>query len=71
MHLKDSLALPGAEDIPVEVGRGRMDIKGILAALIEINYAGVVAFEYERLGVNPVIGLAESVGYVRGVLGAM
>ncbi len=67
-HLKDSLALPGAPDIPTEVGRGRMDIPGILAALIETKYAGVVAFEYERENVNPAIGLAESVGYVRGVL---
>jgi len=71
VHLKDSLALPGAEDIPVEVGRGRMDIRGILAALIDIKYAGAAAFEYEKLGVNPVTGLAESVGYVRGMLAAM
>lgn len=71
VHLKDSLAFPRAEDIPVEVGRGRMDIRAILAALIEIKYAGVVAFEYERLGVNPITGLAESVGYVRGMLAAM
>lgn len=71
VHLKDSLAFPGAEDVPVEVGRGRMDIPAILAALIAVKYAGVVAFEYERLGVNPMIGLAESVGYVRGLLRTM
>lgn len=72
VHLKDSLALPGAlKDIPTEVGRGQMDIRAILAALIEIKYSGVVAFEYERLGVNPLIGLAESVGYVRGVLASL
>lgn len=71
LHLKDSVALPGAEDIPVEVGRGRMNIPAILAAVIDVNYQGVVAFEYERLGVNPTIGLAESVGYVRGVLGSL
>jgi sugar phosphate isomerase/epimerase len=71
-HLKDSQAIAGAkEDIPVEVGRGRMDIRGILAALLEIKYSGTVAFEYERLGVNPVIGLAESVGYVRGALAGL
>lgn len=72
VHLKDSFAIAGSlTDIPTEVGRGRMDIKAIIAALIETKYDGVAAFEYERLGTNPIIGLAESVGYVRGLLGAM
>lgn len=71
LHLKDSVAPPGAEDIPVEVGRGKMNISAILAATIEVKYQGVVAFEYERLGVNPTIGLAESVGFARGVLASL
>ncbi|MEO7413311.1 MAG: sugar phosphate isomerase/epimerase [Opitutaceae bacterium] len=72
VHLKDSLSLPGSvTDIPTEVGRGQMDIRGILAALVDIKYSGVVAFEYERVGVNPLIGLSESVGYVRGVLASL
>lgn len=72
VHLKDSLAQPGAlADIPTEIGTGVMDIRGILRALREIKYAGVVAFEYEKGGGNPLIGLSESVGYVRGLLKAM
>lgn len=71
VHLKDSLAVPGARDIPTEVGRGRIDIRGILAALLEIKYSGVVAFEYERMGVNAALGVAESVGFVRGVLAGL
>jgi sugar phosphate isomerase/epimerase len=71
VHLKDSLAALGAKDIPVEVGRGRMDIRGILAALLDVRYSGAVAFEYERMGVNAITGLAESVGYVRGLLASM
>ncbi len=71
VHLKDSRAQPGAKDIPVEVGRGGLDIRGILAALIDVNYSGTVAFEYEVDTGNPAIGLAESVGYVRGLLAAM
>jgi sugar phosphate isomerase/epimerase len=71
LHLKDSVADVGAKsDIPTEVGAGRLDIPGILRALIEINYGGVVGFEYEKPGGNPLTGLAESVGYVRGVLTA-
>ena len=72
MHMKDSVAVPGAQkDIPVEVGAGRLDIRGVLRALLDINYRGVVSFEYEREAVNPVTGLAESVGFVRGALAAM
>jgi len=69
IHLKDSLAAVGAvKDIPTVVGKGNLDIKGILAALMEINYAHIVAFEYEKRGDDQVAGLAESVAYVRQVL---
>ena len=69
VHLKDSIAIVGAQrDVPVEVGAGRIDIRGILRALLDINYNGVVAFEYEKTAGNPVTGLAESLGYVRGLL---
>jgi sugar phosphate isomerase/epimerase len=69
VHLKDSLAKVGdAEDIPVEIGRGRMDIKAILAALLEVNYSHIVSFEYEKRAGDPVEGLAESVAYVRKIL---
>jgi sugar phosphate isomerase/epimerase len=72
VHLKDSLAAPGAlADIPTEIGTGRLDIRGILRALREIEYRGVVALEYEKGGGNPLIGLSESLGYVRGLLAGM
>jgi sugar phosphate isomerase/epimerase len=72
LHLKDSVAVPGAmKDIPIEVGAGRLDIRGVLRALLEIKYQGVVSFEYEKVAGNPVTGLAESVGYVRGLLAAL
>lgn len=72
LHLKDSIALPGAiADIPVEVGAGHLDIRGVLRALLDIKYDGVVEFEYEKVAANPITGLAESVGYVRGLLAGM
>ncbi len=52
----------------VEIGRGVMDMPKILKALIQINYQGYASFEYEKDKDDPVPGLAESVGYVRGVL---
>jgi inosose dehydratase len=71
VHMKDSVAVIGAQrDVPVEVGAGRLNVRGMLRTLLEIKYDGVVAFEYEKVGGNPAIGLAESVGFVRGALAA-
>ncbi len=72
VHMKDSMAVVGAgRDVPVEVGAGRLDIRGMLRALLEIKYDGAVTFEYEKVAGNPAIGLAESVGFVRGALAAL
>ena len=72
LHMKDTVAVVGAmKDIPAEVGAGRLDIRGVVRALREIKYSGVVAFEYEKVAANPVTGLAESIGFVRGLLAAM
>jgi len=68
VHVKDSVAEVGKEDIPVEMGRGRLDLGNILTALIETDYRENVWFEYEKDPNDPVPGLAESVGYVRGLL---
>jgi sugar phosphate isomerase/epimerase len=71
VHLKDSVAAVGAEDIPVEMGRGRMDIPAILAALMDTGYDGTAWFEFEKDAADPLPGLAESIGYVRGLLRGM
>lgn len=72
IHMKDVILIPGSQrDMAVEVGRGQMDIRKILEALIGIRYAHVVSFEYEKRTGNPNIGLAESVGYVRGLLSTL
>ena len=72
IHMKDTVAVVGAtKDLPVEIGSGRLDIQGMLRALIAINYTGVVSFEYEKPTGNPITGLAESIGYVRGALATL
>ena len=50
------------------MGHGVIDIPGFLKMLLEENYSKVLSFEYEKDGKEPLPGLAESVGYVRGVL---
>jgi sugar phosphate isomerase/epimerase len=70
VHIKDE-SVATAKGQAVEVGRGVIDIPKFLRTLSKINYTGVVAFEYEKDADDPLPGLAESVGYVRGVIAAM
>ena len=70
LHLKDISAL-GDKNTPIEGGRGILDSKSILAALLKIQYRGLVGFEYEKDAKDPVPGLAESVGYTKGLLAGM
>lgn len=67
VHMKDIYAL-GPRNTPIEAGRGILNIPSILSALIRIKYQGLVGFEYEKDGKDPIPGLAESIGYTRGVL---
>jgi inosose dehydratase len=67
VHLKDVTA--GTKDGgPVEAGRGIIDIPRFLRALARLGYTGTASFEFEKDGKDPLPGLAESVGYVRGIL---
>jgi inosose dehydratase len=70
LHMKDISAL-GNKNTPIEGGRGILDSKSILAALLKIKFRGLVGFEYEKDAKDPVPGLAESVGYIKGLLAAM
>ena len=52
------------------MGRGVMDFKPIVETLRKIGYKGVVSLEFEKNGDNPHPGVAESIGYLRGVCDA-
>ncbi len=67
IHMKDVVG-ETEENSPVENGRGIIDIPKVLKTLKKIKYNGNLAFEYEKDGNDPLPGLAESVGYVRGVI---
>ena len=67
VHLKDiNSSEPDGKTL--EMGRGVMDIPSVIKALRSINYKGVMAVEYEKDGDDPLPGLAESVGFARGVM---
>jgi sugar phosphate isomerase/epimerase len=67
IHIKDE---DKAEEdgTTIEIGHGVLDIPGFLSMLLKENYSKVVSFEFEKDGNDPLPGLAESVGYVRGAL---
>jgi len=70
VHIKDvSAAQPEGET--VEIGRGVIDIPGFLKALDKIKYDGVLSLEYEKDAESPMVGSAESVGYLKGILRMM
>jgi inosose dehydratase len=67
IHMKDVTGNT-EKDTPLEIGRGVIDIPQFLKTLTKIKYQGVLAMEYEKDMTDPVPGLAESIGYTRGVL---
>jgi sugar phosphate isomerase/epimerase len=67
LHIKD-IDSTAPEGRTVEAGRGVLDLRSILRALLEVGYPNLLSFEYEKDEDDPLPGLAESVGYVRGLL---
>jgi sugar phosphate isomerase/epimerase len=70
MHIKD-LASFSDKESQVAVGEGKMPIRGIFEALIQIRYPGWVDLEYEIHPDDPMPGVIESFAYMRGVLSGM
>ena len=66
IHLKDVTGTTKA-DKSVELGRGRIDFPLFVRLLRKYNYTGSVSLEYEKDMSNPFMGIAESIGYFRGV----
>lgn len=52
----------------VEMGRGIIDIPSVVRSLHKINYSGVCSLEFEKDMKDPLAGIAESIGYWKGVL---
>jgi sugar phosphate isomerase/epimerase len=67
VHVKD-VDRSAPEGKTIEIGRGVIDIPGFIKALFEVSYQNIVSFEYEKDKEDPLPGLAESVGYVRGIV---
>ncbi len=67
MHVKD-LADMRAKESQVACGEGKMPFPEIFRQLIKMKYSGSVNLEYEIEENNPMPGMEESFGYLRGVV---
>ena len=53
------------------IGRGVINFPSFLKAVIKLGYKGTLALEYEADSKDPLPGMMESFGYVKGVLATM
>jgi len=70
LHIKD-VSSATAQGTTIEMGRGVIDIIRLMRTLIRIGYSGKASFEFEKDEKDPLPGVAESVGYTRGVLASL
>jgi sugar phosphate isomerase/epimerase len=66
MHLKNVTAAT-KDGSTCELGRGVIDIPAYVKMLRKVNYTGSCSLEYEKDMKDPLAGIAESVGYFKGV----
>ncbi|SDC87077.1 sugar phosphate isomerase/epimerase family protein [Pedobacter soli] len=66
MHLKNVTSATN-EGTTCELGRGVINIPAYVKMLRKVNYKGCCSLEYEKDMKDPLAGIAESVGYFKGV----
>lgn len=67
VHIKD-VDKPVKEGRTVEIGRGIIDIPKVVESLRTIKFTGKCSLEYEKDMKDPLAGIAESIGYFKGVM---
>lgn len=67
IHIKDVTGSSKA-GYSVEIGRGIIDFPAFVRMLREVGYTGMCSLEHERNMKDPLQGIAESIGYFRGVI---
>lgn len=67
VHIKD---VTGTTKLgySLEVGRGVIDFPAFVKMLRKVGYTGVCSLEHEKDMTDPFMGIAESIGYFRGVI---
>lgn len=67
IHIKD---VTGAtkQGYSLEIGRGIINFPAFVNMLREVGYTGVCSLEHEKDMTDPFMGIAESIGFFRGVI---
>lgn len=67
IHIKDVTG-PTKLGYSLEIGRGVIDFPAFVKMLRKVGYTGVCSLEHEKDMTDPFMGIAESIGYFRGVI---
>ncbi len=67
IHIKDVTA-SSEKGVCTIIGRGVIDFPAFLKVIIKKKYSGTLSLEYEAEADDPLAGMAESFGYIRGFL---
>ncbi|HPT21329.1 MAG TPA: TIM barrel protein [Bacteroidales bacterium] len=70
IHIKD-VDQANEKGTTVEIGRGIINIPAFLKEAVRLKYSGTMALEFEKDADDPLPGMAESLGYIRGVMAAL
>lgn len=69
LHIKD-VSVAAKDGKAIEIGRGVIDIPALIKALRRVNFQGKCSIEFEKDMKDPLPGIAESVGFFKGVMKA-
>jgi sugar phosphate isomerase/epimerase len=67
IHIKDVTGTT-KQGYSLEIGRGVIDFPAFVKMLRKVGYTGVCSLEHEKDMTDPFMGIAESIGYFRGVI---
>jgi sugar phosphate isomerase/epimerase len=67
IHIKD-INSATKDGKGIEIGRGVININAVIESLKKINYTGYCSIEFEKDMTDPLPGIAESIGYFKGVM---
>ena len=70
IHIKDVTAAQ-ADGKTCIIGRGVINFPSFMKSVLEMGYNGTFALEYEADADDPLPGMMECFGYVRGVLATL
>jgi sugar phosphate isomerase/epimerase len=67
IHIKD-INSATKDGKGIEIGRGVININAVIESLKKINYTGYCSIEFEKDMTDTLPGIAESIGYFKGVM---